>query len=210
MVMSKERQTTRKFRGLRVCVAVLAFSGLTVASASATLWLISGKSLTMKTSADVHGELTLHHSGGLAGTLSILCSGLRHGTVGPTTKGETTDLLGLNGELNKLTCLVHTGNALCPAGTLILMTAVHLPWLGELKLIGTETIAEAKGTGGETGYSTECKGVSVECARNESFTFDENLANGALFLAKGTTGSCTDGGTTKASGMVEVLGATVS
>jgi len=208
--MSKERQTTKKFQILGAFVAVLAFSALTVASASATLWLMGGKSLTVKTLVDTHGELAWHHTGGLGGTLVLLCSFLLHGFVGPGAKDEVTDILGLNGELNKLTCLVHTGNSLCPAGTLILMTAVRLPWLTELKLVGTETVDEMKGTGGETGFSTECKGISIECTKNETFKFDENLANGALFLAKGLAASCSDGGTGTASGMIEVLGATVS
>jgi hypothetical protein len=209
-IMSKERQTTKKFQILGAFAAVLAFSALTVASASATLWLIGGKSLMVRTLVDAHGELTLSHTGGLAGTLRILCSFLLHGFVGPTTKDEVTDVLGLKGELNKLTCLVHTGNLLCSAGTLILMTAAHLPWLTELKLVGTETVDEMKGTGGETGFSTECNGTSIECSKNETFKFDENLANGALFLAKGLAATCTDGGTGTLSGMVEVLGATVS
>jgi hypothetical protein len=200
----------RKFKILGAFVAVLAFSALTVASASATLWLIGGKSLTVRTLVDTHGELALHHTGGLAGTFTILCSDLAHGFVGPAAKDEVTSILGLKGELNKITCLVHTGNVLCAAGTLILMTTTHLPLLTELKLVGTETVDETKGTGGETGFSTECNSTGIECTKNETFKFDENLANGALFLAKGLATACTDGGTGTLSGMVEVLGATVS
>jgi len=200
----------RKFQILGAFAAVLAFSALTVASASATLWLIGGKSLTSRVLADTHGELELRHTGGLGGTITILCSGLAHGWVGTGAKDEVTSILGLKGELNKLTCLAHTGNSLCPAGTLVLVTALGLPWLTELKLVGSETIDEAKGTAEETGYSTECKGISIGCQKNETFKFDENLANGALFLANGVAAPCSDGGTGKLVGMAEVLGATVS
>src|SRR5690242_12391521 len=192
-------------------VVVAGINAAAIANASATTYLRNGVSLTAELAADWHGEVIIHHTGGFGGTELWLCTGLFHGTVGPGPKARSTEELGLNGEKNKIKCVVHTGNGLCPAGTEIEVTADGLPWSGELTLEGTLTVGNINGTGTEMGYSTTCGGISITCNRNQKNHFAENLANGALFILLGTIeASCNDGGKGTLLGMTELLGFTVS
>jgi hypothetical protein len=200
----------KKLQVLSVFVAVLAFSALAVASASATLWLEAGKSVTANKSVDSHGTLELRHTGGLFGNSVVLCSALTHGTVGPNGVDETTSILDLAGHSapkEKITCQLESG--FCPG--LVLVTVNGLPWKTQLVLNGTTTEDTVTGTGSEAGYTTECGGLKVTCNKNEKAVFTKNGANGAVLEDLGTsTASCSDGGTGTVKGSTELLGMTVS
>jgi hypothetical protein len=209
----------RKIQILGAFIAVLAFSALAVASASATLWLVNSKSLvgTEKVAASSHGLLLLHLLKipllGGGGQVLVDCTGLFHGTVGPGAEDEITEVLGLAlSEKNIIKCKVQSStNTICVTGNEVTVQALHLPWKTLLVLEGNLTWDNFTGTGGETGYESECKGLKPVCNQNERSHFDENLANGALFLFTGERKTtCTPSGEGTVLGMGEVLGATVS
>jgi hypothetical protein len=210
----------RKIQILGAFVAALAFSALAVASASATLWLISGKSLTVETSIDSHGLLLLEHTkipallGG--GEVVLDCTGLGHGSVGPGALDLITEFLGLSStEKNVIKCTVsRSTNALCKVGNAATAQADNLPWHTLLLLEGTLTVdhIETSPAGKEVGWEASCNGFSTLCSRaSELIHFDENLTNGALLLFLGVEkAACSGGGEGFVKGMVEILGATVS
>ena len=199
----------KKIQVLSVFVAVLAFSAMAAANASAANWFKGAEEVKTTQSADAHGELVLHHTGGLAGTILILCTFLTHGTVGAAGKDETTKVLGLKEELDVIECIVHTGNGLCAAGTKVTVSAKSLPWATQLST-GTPITDTVTGSGAEAGYSTTCNGISIECKHNEVANFKSNGTNGAIFEDPGTgKANCSDGGTGTILGTVEVLGFTV-
>ena len=79
----------KKIQILGAFVAVLAFSMMAVSSASATLWLISGKSLTSEVMANRQGTFKLIHNGGLCiGQFKVRCTGLFLGSVGAGALGK--------------------------------------------------------------------------------------------------------------------------
>lgn len=158
------------------------------------------------------GTILLHHKppallGG--GSILISCTGQFHGLVFPLGKDEITDVLGLlSGSstlpewLNLAHCeVLSSTNSICPAGTLVTVHAVHLPWATQLLLLGTpeaayDDISETTAGKGKPGYSTECKSISVECTENEHAKFLANQATGSEFEFTGaTSASCSDGGT---------------
>jgi hypothetical protein len=85
----------RKAHLLITTALVLAFGALSIASASATLWLRNGVSVS-QTIADSHGLWELHNTkipgifGG--GEITIHCTGLTHGTVGTGGNGAADEI----------------------------------------------------------------------------------------------------------------------
>jgi hypothetical protein len=199
----------RKIQILGAFAAVLAFSALAVASASATLWLKAGASLSAETAANTHGILILHHTGGLAGSLLIECDGLFVGKVGPGALDLVELVENLSGtEQDLISCKVTSGNIFCPTGTLVSVHAVGLPWHTLLVLEAGVTFDEFL-TGG---YEVLCNGNKVECKGANKAKFIKNAANGAEFEFQGTIkNGCNDpGGEGTILGKGEVLGFTVS
>ena len=80
----------RKMQILGVFIAVLMFSALAVAGASATLWLKAGESVTKNEKAASHGTIILVHEGRSLGAAKVECSGLVEGTVGAGGAGSVT------------------------------------------------------------------------------------------------------------------------
>jgi hypothetical protein len=209
-----------KIHILGAFVAVLAFSALAVASASATLWLIGGKSPTVETAVDTHGLLLLEHKkipvllGG--GEVILDCTRLSHGSIGPGALDLITEFLGLSStEKNTIKCTVSSStNTVCKVGNAATAAPENLPWHTLLLLEGTLTVdhIETSPAGKEVGWEASCNGFSTLCSRtSELIHFDSNLTNGALFLFLGTEAwACSGGGEALLKGMVEVLGATVS
>jgi len=207
--------------------AVFAFSAVVASSASALNeeWLFKGEKITVALKGLLDGLINLEHLGGITGVSKVHCTGQFHGNFGPGKLDLITDVLGLNGELADEThegpihCEFITGT--CGMGALALVFVHHLPWLTELLLpgggiAGTWDLIKEDGTHGEPGYEVECDhlGIKVLCEGSARAKFDENLANGALFLFLGVESlvskKCSDGGNAVLTGMGEALGFTVS
>jgi hypothetical protein len=198
----------RKTKILGAFIAVLAFSALAVASASATLWLVGGESLSKATSKPSHGKIFLIHKGGSLGNAKVECDGLFIGTVGPGAEDKITLAESLTGEQDLIGgCKRIEGFCF---GAVIHPTG--LPWTTKLELVGTATWDNTLASG----YNVLCSfGVQVECKGNVKSLFEGNGTNGAKFSFKGAESgeqSCNDGGTgtVESNGAGELLGATVS
>jgi hypothetical protein len=120
--------------------AVFAFSVMAVASASATTlqWLAKGEKITSPLLSDAEGEIELgNNKAPLLGLVSVLCSGIFDGTVGPGAEDLITEVLNLSNEAITLAKPVSCTNvSQCPKPT---VAPENLPWLTELELMGTET-----------------------------------------------------------------------
>jgi hypothetical protein len=188
-------------------VAVLAFSAVAAASASAAKpeWLIAGKALIAKEPSATKGKVKLVHTGGITGSTTVECDGEFTGTIGPGKEDTITAATDLTGK-SPVDCTVLVGNAFfCAAGSLALVTAIHLPWKTELlEPVAGEIRDDILNSGaGEPGYKVVCNGVTVECEGKTSSKFVKNVATGAEFVfdAKSEESkSCTDGGKAKIEG----------
>jgi hypothetical protein len=202
----------RKIQILGAFIAVLAFSALAVSSASATLWLDNGNTVLKAETATTHGTVQLHHIVLFVETV-VECSGLTLGTIGGPKSVEDliTAIHNLtNTELNLISC-TNVKNCTKPV-----QHVLNLPWSTELLLLSTGTTDDhffSDGLG-EPKLEILCEGgLKASCESLINARFDENLANGALFLftKEGTvTKNCSDGGESWITGMGEVLLYTVS
>lgn len=194
--------------------AVLAFGVVAAASASATLWLKNGASLTEdnKTEAVSHGLLLLHHKGGLSGNFTGHCTGLFDGYVGPGALDLVTLALGLKGEQDLITCeLIAEGTNACGStGQSVTVHAINLPWHTLLLLTSEGKTVDhfLNESGKEPGYEFLCpSGTTGNCKGEELTNFGGNGTNGAIFEFVETDKSkCSDFGEGTISGLGELLG----
>ncbi len=174
--------------------AIFAFGAVSAVTASAVEfllaeWLVSGSPVTSTLLVDTEGELTLSETIPIINVkISVLCSGVFDGTIGPTGEDTITELLTLTtGTLVNSTPLVEPGllctnTENCPEP---LAWADNLPWntLLELMVDGTETffIDLLFKTGGQVGYHLICMGSSgLEdlCSQTEGGSKATNTAEG--------------------------------
>jgi hypothetical protein len=202
----------KKIHILSTIFATVALSALMAANAPATLWLDNGTSVLEAKEATWHWTFQLHHVVLFVETV-IECSGLFLGTVGGPKGVE--DLISAihnlsNTELNLIAC-TNVKNCTKPVKHFL-----NLPWATELLLTNNKTDDHffAEPQGGLPKVEILCEGgLKASCEALINLFFDENLANGALFLAtkEGTvTKSCSDGGESWTTGMGEFLLYTVS
>lgn len=198
--------------------AVLAFSAVAVGSASATLWLVNGKSPLVATKVTIHGTIILHHKAGSAGNILIECTGLLEGTVGPGASDEITKVFDLSGkEITEtgtgIECKVtESDNVFCAAGSKATVNPLHLNWKTELVLSGGSTFDNLEEVSGKglPGWTSTCL-VTVKCEGKDRSKFLSNGTNGAkLKFEAELKASCSDGGEGTLLGEGEVLGATIS
>jgi len=207
----------RKIKYIGCVVGVLAFSALTVAIASATLWLRNGASIVSETAVDSHGTVIGHHTGGISGSFTVECTGLAHGTVGPGALGLLTEVLGLlSTEKNLVKCrFTQVGGCGNVVGEEIEVHAINLPWHGLLELIAGKTIGHALSEAGkEPGVEYPCPkifGFKGSCKGLDTASFVSNGTNGAIFEDSGANKvACSDGGEGTTLGLGELLGVQVS
>lgn len=192
----------RKIQILGAFIAVLAFSAVAVASASAIEWLIGGKAVTVETSVKSQGTLTLKHTGGLTGEYEVECDGRFIGTVGPKAADLTTLVEGLNtGEVDKVICKFSKATKECGnAGEAVEVKPLHLPWKTELLESGGKKYDHFISTSGkEPGYEFKCPldfNLSGSCSGLTLSTFTGNSGGNSLFTFEGKEAGteCTDGG----------------
>lgn len=202
----------RKKNGCLVWFVVAVVSSLgAVASASATLWLHVGASLTKAELSTSHGLLLLHHTGGLTGAYLIHCTGLFIGTVGPGALDTVTEVQGLKGEKNVLTCTFTEGGSCGTTGASETVTAIDLPWHTLLELVEGKTRDHfLEETGKEPGYELGCSkifGFKGNCKGLDFSNFTTNGTNGAMFSFPGESkAKCSDGGEGTTLGEGESLG----
>ncbi len=166
-------------------VALLAFSAVSVASASAVEWLnLKSEKLTKAENAKTPGTLELHNKkipaleGG--GEVTVTCKGSFIGTVGPGSADTVTEILGEKGESSPINCKVTAStNSICKNGTAVTVEPVNLPWTSKLKEVGTEVLDEATATS-NPGYKVDCF-VANTCTGLEESVFVKNLATGSEF-----------------------------
>lgn len=205
----------RKIQILGAFVAVLAFSALAVASASATLWL-NGEGLSMneETSSTTRGTIKLEHLGNV-----ITCTGTFIGTVGGPEEihGVALDLVtlveGLKGEKDLINCTETTVGGLFKCANLnalVLVEPVHLPWHTLLELVTGGTVDHFLAT--NAGYTARCPlAGNITCEGLELSLFTKNGASGAEFtFSKLEKSKCSDLGEGTLTGEGTVLGFTVS
>jgi hypothetical protein len=202
----------KKVHILSTIFATIALSALVATDVSATLWLDNGKTILTAQEATTHGTTEFHHVVLFVETV-VRCSGLGLGTVGGPKGVEDlgTAIHNLTGsELNLIAC-ENVMNCTKP-----IQHALNLPGASELLLLSN---GKTDDHGFEDGHGLPkleilCEGgLKASCEELANAQFDENLANGALFLAtkEGTlTKNCSDGGESWATGMGEVLLYTVS
>jgi hypothetical protein len=183
-------------------LAVFALSAVVASGASAHEWLtLSGTAITKtETSVKTVGSLGWivkkipALEGG--GEITILCDEQLLGTVGVGGVDSIELIENLAGtELNKVKCEVSKStNSICKAGTLVIFTAVGLPWASKLVLSGTTIFDDLSAT--EVGFSVECNGISNKCTVTLELTkFLKNVATGAEFeFAELEKASCSIGG----------------
>jgi hypothetical protein len=212
----------RKIQILGAFIAALAFSAMAVTSASATIWKNSAGNVNQTEAANTHGSLDLHHEL-LNVKVTIHCpatgEALFDGTVGPSGTDLIEKALDSSGKevnsTNKLSCKVTEATGSCSVGEAATAIPIHTPWTTKLRLEGTLTWDDFSEDGkGLPGYESECvtAKVKVSCEGNTRSHFDQNGANGALFLFLGDVKStkCSDLGSSTILGHGEVLGFTVS
>jgi hypothetical protein len=206
----------RKVQILGALFAVLAFSAIAVADASATLWLEAGVSPTKEVARTSHGTILLAVEDLFGRKASINCTGLFIGTVGPGNLDLVTLVEGLNKETDLISCTIESdANEICgKVNELVIVHVLNLPWKTELVLSGAKTLDLFLKTGtAAPGYETLCpKGLNGRCVGKESAEFTGNGVNGAKFTFLGVAPEeCSFGlKTGKVSGNGEMLGATVS
>lgn len=200
-------------------VAVSALSALFAMSAFAASlpaeWLANGEKITTPLAADSVGTLVLSDT---KSGITVECSGLFEGTVGPGAADTITKVVGLGaGEELFIMCTTTVGNILCTVGTLAEVMAVNLPWTTEA-LLATETEFRddiTAGTGGNPGYEVECKGFKDTCTGVTSAKAT-NVTGGVegLFEEKSENATCSIGGagagTVRGSGVTSVSGVTLT
>ena len=152
-------------------LAVLAFSAVSVATASAevALWLANGNTITVLTLSDIEGLVVLENVIPLIGTIKIECSDIFDGSVGAEGEDQITEVLDLEAKkvgaplsAEFVNCVVisTTNAALCELGELAEVWAENLPWTTQLELMTTvgQEILDliTAGTGGLPGYEVRC------------------------------------------------------
>lgn len=207
----------RYIRTLVAFIAVLAFSTLAVASASATLWLKNGSSLTREEAMDIHGLTLLHHTGGIAGSTTVHCTGLLHGTAGPGALDLVSFVLNLAGtETNTIECEFSEGGSCGTTKEKIKVTAVNLPWHTLLELMTNGVtldhfLEETAKTWGVEWACPKIFGFKGKCEGLITADFLENGPSGSIlnWLGEPET-SASDGGKCTVLGSGETLGYAIS
>ena len=158
--------------------AVLAFSVLSVATASATQFLISGEPVLASTLVFVEGELLLEDMGA-AGSPDVLCSGVFDVDIVNSELAEILALLDLETlalltptgavgtETDGLADMIDCAGQKTCEGSENLVTFSTFPWHIDLELMAGAgklefllhflTVAEAGSPYGELGYTWICK-----------------------------------------------------
>jgi len=195
--------------------AVLAFSAIGVANASAHEWLtLAGAKLTKAEPSVTDGKLQLRATelspliGG--GEVEAECTGTFKGTVGLGAADLVELVEGPKGEKDQqIDCtIVKSTNSLCKTGELALLAPLNLDWKTELILGGTniyDDFETEKEGATELGYKLSCKGLENDCLlKLDRAIFLGNNAEGAVFDFLGELVSkCTSGkGTVKGKGTV--------
>lgn len=166
-------------------VAVAAFFAVSVASASATPeWLIKAAPVTVLTSVQTTGLLTLTDlKASFLGASSVDCEATLVGSVGPTGEDETTEIVAgaLKTKGNGLTgaFIECKGVQGCEGNGHVY--PIGLPWLTQLELSGTVIIDHTiPGVGTTMGYAIECSIFGVkeedECTQALFSPLIENMA----------------------------------
>ncbi len=147
--------------------AVLAFSVVSVAGASAAEWLHNGEKLAAAHATESSGLLVLTIDGPLGVKVAVDCEGILDGTVGPGAADETTAVLNAAGEeISKtalsglaLDCTVSSANFLCKTGELAEVWPDNLPWKSKLLSTTEDVLSEA---GKKAGYTVFCASTGIE------------------------------------------------
>lgn len=167
-------------------LVVLAFSALSVASASAVEfllaeWLLNNGTITSALGSDTEGKIILGETI-LGIKIEAECTGIIDGTIGSAAhNGEDTITKVLNAAGTEETGVKLVGTALvcvnhanCPEP---LVWPVNLPWntLAELMIEGTETFMVdliLSSGAGSPGWEVQCMGstTSDECTTAEGIT----------------------------------------
>jgi hypothetical protein len=181
-------------------------------------WLSVGKEVKEAIESATDAELLIHHKlpsilGG--GEIIVKCFDTFDGTENEGGLAKITKFLGPKSEESKIDCEISSStNAICKAGELALVSALHLPWHTLLEMVGSEeTVVDhfLSETGKVPGYAAECKSITIQCEGLDRAEFTENLSSGAMFEFLGElTATCSDGGTGKLTGHIEVLGFALS
>lgn len=171
--------------------AVLALSLVAAASAAAevALWLENGSDIVVLTL--VSGSQSWNFTNrSILGNVTVHCSDIVDGLVGPEGEDEITELLSLNGVLipealgtgNGLNCNVSSGSSPCATNELAEVWPMNLPWHTQLLLEG-EGYKDELGTGSTNGKEP---GYHIFCPVTKA----ENLCEAILFavVRNGTSG----------------------
>jgi hypothetical protein len=200
----------RKFQIGAVLFAVLAFSAIAVASASATEFLVSGVTATAGTillSESIGAGLLLEDMKGslTGGAASVLCSGFNLAEILSATDLDVISIFGLTqtDPGTGSTTIKCTNESNCPEPSEV--KALNLPWLVELSLEGTTILAHL-GTGGAgaPGWEVTCFGVKDTCTGEAFVEFAnvESMVNATFgALSNSTPATCSRGGVKE--GLVE-------
>ncbi len=186
-------------------------------------WLDSGVAVTGELSTETTGELLFEDIKATTGKISILCSGLLDGWIGPNSLGWTSEVLNLSGEAISATAL--SGLALectaqkgCESGSAPKVWPLHLGWEAEVDLVeqtGTffALLSLPHSGGGSPGWEMECLvlGITVtdECTSSEGvaeLTLEgtsllEKISPTFAELAEAKLATCSLGG--EESGVIE-------
>ena len=175
-------QIMRKIQILSLLCIVGAFSMVCVASASAAEWLLNGAAIATSDPVETVGEINFDVLvlGVLA--VSLKCSHVVDGTVGPGSVGLVEKLLNLTKEeIGKelvglaLSCEVMTSafEECGKAGSLAEVWRDNLPWETKLELEGETVLEDFPVTSGyhvlcANGKQNLCTGLEQERLTNES------------------------------------------
>jgi hypothetical protein len=138
--------------------AVFAYSAFSVASAMAleSVWLVDGVKAAAAEPVDSSGSLTLEDTkaGPFGEDVALTCEGTDAGSVGPGAADLTT----------AITVTKCKANKLCQESPEPKASALKLPWITKIELIGGVFYDDIVAETGEVEYLTTCTviGVTIE------------------------------------------------
>lgn len=183
-------------------------------------WLANGAPVTAELGTETSGELELTDTKTLVGEVTVLCSEVMAGWVGPSSLDHASEVLNLGKEAvsntalsgTALTCTAQKG---CETGTAPTLYPLHMPWDSEVELYegtaikGPFFIDLLFGSGGSPGWELTCLvvGTSVtdECTfvkegeaaselTLEGSTLLANFSKEITELSGAKLGTCSQGG----------------
>ncbi len=178
-------------------MAAFAMAAVAASAASAHEWLEDGSPIASALKVNSKGTLELTDSKTTIGSVTLECTGVDVGTIGPDAadKIEKVEESPLGSGKTKIKCTSTNRSCGSPEAE-----AVHLPWNTEIQTVGTETRDVIKNSGaGVPGWAATCTVIGIKVT--DTCTAESNTALAdvspnveAIFDAKSPKATCSQSG----------------